>query len=457
MRFSYAATPNIQAAATLLKENGMRPINRVGVFFNYAATVPGSRGLWLLAAVGIAFATIALTPATDPSSTPGFGSVSAAAAPSPYSDSKLATEALDSLKANATTGTPAAGGPSANIGQTIQLKGAGIQAGNASFAGYNGTPVTSPLTSVKPGKKGKTVVPQLAVTGPVMVIPAEGDPTNTLNLQIVPTISPLSPNTITAGTQVTINGTGFAPDAKVRFPGVATPTTPDDFDQDSAAVTVPVGVQKGKLTVVTSGGTSNTIKIKVTAGLANKVLASDTVTGMILVADDTANTLSALDPQSGHVVRSIAVVDEPTRIIVSANPHRATILNDEGKFTTVNLDTWTVGSARKGGLPIVVLEQPSDATLDTARNVVMAPAAALDRWSLELGRATEAVVTTPDGSRALVLAGDDAAIYVVDLVSRSVVNVLRFDDPIEGITVGADGRGYTMDRASGQLLAFPID
>jgi YVTN family beta-propeller protein len=448
---------NIQAAVILLKENGMRAINRVGVFFNHAATVPGSRGLWLLAAVGIAFATIALTPATDPtSSMPGFGSVSAAA-PSPYSDSKLATEALDSIKATATTGTPAAGGPSANIGQTIQLKGAGIQAGNASFAGYNGTPVTSPLTSVKPGKKAKTVVPQLAVTGPVMAIPAEGDPTNTLNLQIVPTISPLSPNTITVGSQITINGTGFAPDAKVRFPGVANPATPDDFDQDSAAVTVPAGVQKGKLTIVTSGGTSNTIKIKVAAALANKVLASDTVTGMILVADDTANTLSALDPQTGHVVRSIAVVDEPTRIVVSANPHRATVLNDEGRFTTINLDTWTAGSARKGGLPVLVLEQPSEATLDAVRNVVMAPAASFDRWSLQVGRATEAIVTTPDGSRALVLAGDDAAIYVVDLVSRSIVNVLRFDDPIEGITVGADGGGYTMDRVSGQLLAFPID
>src|SRR5262245_43126863 len=120
----------------------MRAINRVGVLFNHAANVPGSRGIWLLAAVGIAFATIALTPGTDPtSSMPGFASVSAAAAPSPYSDSKLATEALDSIKANATVGTPAVSGPSANIGQTIQLKGAGIQAGNASFTGYNGTPV----------------------------------------------------------------------------------------------------------------------------------------------------------------------------------------------------------------------------------------------------------------------------------------------------------------------------
>jgi DNA-binding beta-propeller fold protein YncE len=436
----------------------MRAVYRVGVFIRHAAAGVGTRGLWLLATVGVAFATIALTPAADPASMmPGIEGVSAAAAPSPYSNPKLATEALDSIKATAATGTPAASGPSANIGQNLKLKGAGIQPGVASFPGYNGTPVTSPLTKVKPGKKAVVVVPNLAVTGPMMVVPDAGDPTNGLQLQIVPTISPLNPNTITAGADITLNGTGFAPDVTVRFPGVAAPATPVQFDQDSAVVTVPAGVQKGKLSVVTSGGTSNTVKIKVTAALANKALATDPVTGLVLVADDTDNTLSALDPQTGHTIRSIAVVDEPTRIIVATNPHRATVLNDEGQASTIDLDTWTLRSPRRGGLPVVVLAHPNEAALDTARNVLKAPAVSPDRWSLPLGPATEAVVTTPDGSRALVLAGDDATIYVVDLTTRSVAQVLRFDGPLEGITVGTDGRGYTMDRATGQLLAFPVE
>jgi hypothetical protein len=438
-----------------MKEIGMRAINRIGNLFSHATAVVSSRGLWFVAAVGVAFATVALTPGADPtSSIPGVTNVSAAAPPSPYSDQKLATEALDSIKATATNGTPAAGGPSANVGQTIQFKGAGIQEGNASFTGYNGTPVTSPLTKVKPGKKGKTVVPQLAVTGPAMVVPNQGDATNALQLQIVPTINPLSPNVIAVGSQITINGTGFAPDAKVRFPGVATPTTPDDVDQDSAVVTVPAGIQKGKLTVTTTGGMSNTIKIKVAAGLANKTLATDPLTGLILVADDTENTLSALDPASGHVVRSIRVVNEPSRIVVSADPYQATVLNDAGWSTTVQLDTWKATRPHRGTVQTDVGARPA---LDTARNVLRAPIDSAVQWSVALGRATEAVATTPDGTRALVLAGDDATIYVVDLTSHDIVRVLRYDGPIEGVTVGVDGRGYTLDRVTGQLFSFPIE
>jgi hypothetical protein len=435
----------------------MRAINRIGVFFSHATTVPGVRGLWLLAAIGIAFGTISLTPSADPASLSGLASVSAFAAPSPYSDSKLATEALDSVKATATLGTPAQGGPSANIGQSITLKGGGLQEGNASFAGYNGTPVTSPLTSIKPAKKGKAVVPQLAVTGPVMVVPTQGDVTNALTLQIVPTLNKPNPNTVAIGAELTLTGTGFAPDVRVQFPGVATPVAPDGVDQDSMTFVVPQGAQKGKVSVTTAGGTSPTVKIKIAGALANKVLATDPVTGLILVADDTANTLSGLDPETGHVVRSIQVVDEPTRVTVSANPHRAFVLNDDGRFTTVNLDTWTAGSPRKGGLPVVVLAQPADATLDVARGAIVAPMTSPDGWSLKLGPAIEAVATTADGARALVLAGDDATIYVVDLTTRTVARVLRFDAPLEGITVGVDGRGYTLDRATGQLHAFPIE
>jgi hypothetical protein len=434
----------------------MRAINRVGTLFRQVAAVPGSRGLWLLAAVAVAFVMISLTPSADPTM-PGFTSVRAAAAPSPYSNPKLATEALDSIKGTAEIGTPAASGPSANIGQTITLKGAGLQPGNASFPGYNGPAVTSPLTNVKAGKKGKAVVPQLAITGPVMAVPTQGDSTNGLVVQIVPTLNKPNPKTVAIGGELIVTGTGFAPDAKVRFTGVAEPVAPVAFNQSSAAIIVPPGTQKGAISLTTSGGTSNTVKIKIVAALANKAMATDPVNGLILVADDNENTLSGLDPQTGHVVRSVAVVDEPTRVLVSADPYRALVLNDEGRFTSVDLDTWTARSPLKGGLPAMALARPTDATLDAIRNVLVAPATSPDRWTLRLGRATEAVVTTPDGMRAIVLAGDDAAIYVVDLSTRTVTRLIRFDAPLEGITIGVDGHGYTMDRATGQLFSFPIE
>ena len=62
-----------------------------------------------------------------------------------------------------------------------------------------------------------------------------------------------------------------------------------------------------------------------------------------------------------------------------------------------------------------------------------------------------------DGSRAVVLAGDHGRLYVVDLTSMTLVQTIDVGSPIEGVTIGVDGRVYTMDRATGQLLAFPVD
>ena len=59
-------------------------------------------------------------------------------------------------------------------------------------------------------------------------------------------------------------------------------------------------------------------------------------------------------------------------------------------------------------------------------------------------------------TNALVLAGDHGRVYVLDVGSGSLVRIVSFYRQIEGVTVGTDGRGYTMERDSGRLVAFEL-
>jgi hypothetical protein len=400
-----------------------------------------SRALWLFLAVAAVIGGVASMPGADPSSfATGVPEVSAVAAPNPLWMSARETPALASIKANATQGTPAGGGPSANVGQTIQLKGAALGPGVASFAGYNGTPVTSPLTSVKVGKKGKAAVPPLAVTGDVLVVPDGGEPSSGLPLQIVPTISNLSSSTVAAGDTITVNGTGFDPNLRVVFPGAAAPTAPSQVDSDSAVVTVPAGVQKGKLKVTTAGGSSNTVKLKTAAAAAaNRALATDPATGLILATDDVARTLSAIDPATGAVVREVTLGIEPSELWLDDTLTRAVVVADDGARVSVDLATWDV-SAYDGAARTVL------GGIDAERRPAL--------FAIDPQIETYAL---PSASRVVALDGDRGLLYVLDAATLAPVGFHRFDGPVEGITIGLDGRAYTIDRASGRLLSAPVE
>ncbi len=397
----------------------------------------------------------AAMPGADPSEfKAGLPEVAASSNPNVLWLSVRETAPFASIKALAVLGTPGAPGPSANVGQTISLKGLALNPGVASFTGYNGTDVTSPLTSIKPMKKGKAVVPPLAITGDVTIIPDGGEETAPRRLQIVPTISSLSTTTISPGTELTINGTGFDPVTRVVFPGVADVVTPTTLDNDSAVVTVPAGAQKGKLKVTTPGGTSNTVKIKLaTASFANHALATNPLTGEILATDDNENILVAMDPATGIVTRTLPVVDEPSRLLLM-HGGELRVINDSGEVTFVNLATWEARSTPVSGLSSY--SAPS-CELDVDRGVLRSTSSLLyGTFEITIGPGAEAYAESSNG-RAVVVAGDRGILYVVDLATRSVVDVHRFDGPIEGVTVGLDGRAYTIDRQTGALLAVPID
>ena len=413
-----------------------------------------ARALWFFLAVAAAVGGAATMPGADPATfLLGVPEVSASANPNPLWLSERGTPPLASVKATAANGTAAGPGPSANVGQTIQLKGGALAPGVAVFAGYNGTPVTSTLTSVKVGKKGKATVPALAVTGGVAVQPDGGEVSASLPLQIVPTITTVSAATVSAGTDITIDGTGFAPDLRVVFPGVATPVAPSSFDNDSAVVTVPDGVQKGKLKVTTSGGSSNTKKLKVaTKSLANHALATDPETGLVIATDDVENTLSAIDPATGQVMRSVRIPADAEWITVLEGTRIAVVGNDSGAIAWIDLASW---APYNPGLTGKDFNARSDELyVDPSSGGIVGPAGA---WSLTISPYVEFAKVTPDGHRAVAVAGDTGTIYVIDLATRSVVATHRFDGPVEGITIGLDGRAFTIDRATGQLLSVPID
>jgi hypothetical protein len=403
------------------------------------------KALWPALAVVAVFGGIALMPGVDPASGHlGLPEVSASAAPNPYWLSQRGTQALDSIKANAPVGTPAGPGPSANQGQNIQVKGAGIAPGVAAFPGYNGTSVTSTLTNVKVGKKAKVVVPLLAITGNIAVAPTAGEPTNELRLQIVPTISSLSTRTVTAGGELTINGTGFDPQVRVLVPGVAEPVTPSQLDNDSAVLTLPATVQKGKLSVRTAGGTSNAIKIKVASAsvLPNRLLATDPQTGLILATDDVANTLTAYDPTTGIAVWTAELGFEPEEIAVTPTTREAYVWAEDVRPATVDLDTGAVRFGRPSERPVQA--SPDVELFGRAREL----------WMID--PRVEVVTVTPTG-RVVAVAGDLGLLYVVDLATMQPVAVHRFEGPVEGVTIGLDGRAYTADRETGRLISVTVD
>ena len=182
---------------------------------------------------------------------------------------------LASITTTATIGTPAQSTvPSANVGQTITITGAGLVTGDTvQFSGIDSAGsrfwITRPATVAANGLSLTAVVPDQATTGTVRL---SRDPAG-LYLQIVPTLTHLDSynyqgNTGFIGAGLTFTGTGYTEGASlVRFGSsilVDTGRAPDWFDVvDNAKangginVIVPNGVATGPLSVTTQGGTSN--------------------------------------------------------------------------------------------------------------------------------------------------------------------------------------------------------
>jgi YD repeat-containing protein len=180
---------------------------------------------------------------------------------------------LTGIVATATQGVPA--NPvvaSANVGQVIQLLGAGFHSNTrvifpiTTGAGVPGTVAAVPFNVSPDGTSARVNVPFSVTSGPVTIEDTVlGRGIGSAFLQIVPTLNSLTlppGETLRPGLVVTLAGSGFKPGATtVSFPGAPAPVNATSVSaaNTTLTVTVPPGVTPGPLTVSTDGGTSQAL------------------------------------------------------------------------------------------------------------------------------------------------------------------------------------------------------
>lgn len=170
---------------------------------------------------------------------------------------------LYGIDATAKSGIPAGPGASANTGQRITLDAAGTGTAWVEFPAVDetGTPGTIVRSGIFTGERTLSVrVPALARTGSIRII---GDPTE-MPLQIVPTLGSVG-GEVSPGGSILLAGTGLPVgdvevmvDGKPSLDPVEVITVVENLDSrpDSqlASATVPAQVDRGIVTVTTSGG-----------------------------------------------------------------------------------------------------------------------------------------------------------------------------------------------------------
>ena len=199
---------------------------------------------------------------------------------------------LTALVATATTGTPAdPTKPSANMGQTIGVTGAGLNGSVILHAAtFSETKVAGaldlPLSQIAAdGSSAQAVIDPLGLvtTGAVRLLDrATGvGSAESILLQIVPTLDPVTATGFGAAQPLTLTGSGFVEDGLIlRFPqsgggviDVADTGANMDVTAKNRSVSLlsPSGVGPGSLTVTTAGGTSAPVTISGSSGNASSV------------------------------------------------------------------------------------------------------------------------------------------------------------------------------------------
>lgn len=172
---------------------------------------------------------------------------------------------LTAVKARAKSGRAAKSGPSANVGQEIRLVGSGFDENvSVQFTAFaNSTFIVRPL-KVK-NRRVEIAVPAEVITGAVKLIDPESGSSNTMTLQVVPTVTTVTPATVAPGGRLLIDGAGFTRDATVIFKGVEAPVAPTIVSPSRIDIVVPAGAKSGRITVVTPGGRSKPVKLEIGA------------------------------------------------------------------------------------------------------------------------------------------------------------------------------------------------
>ena len=156
-------------------------------------------------------------------------------------------------------------------GSSFTITGANFGALGSSYVFINGVAATitaQTTTSIT------ATVPSTATTGPVTVVSDYGVTVTATPFTVVlpaPTITTISPASISVGATLTINGTNLGTTTLVSFTGGAT-ATPATATATKVTVKIPAGAQSGVVTVTTGGGVATSVS-------TITIVASPTISG----------------------------------------------------------------------------------------------------------------------------------------------------------------------------------
>lgn len=195
-----------------------------------------------------------------------------------------------------------------------------------------------------------------------IVVSNPGTPTvqsNAVTVSVVaPTVSlTITPNAAPAGspdTTITLRGSGFTSSSVVKWNDIALATTFGSSTQITAVIPAYLisGFTQSTIQVSTPGATVPLPPQPFTTylPLPTNDIAYNKVDGLIYASvpgsagGDLGNTIAAIDPNSGAIVKTIFVGSEPTRIALSSDGTQLFVgLNGAGAIRQVNLTTGTAG------------------------------------------------------------------------------------------------------------------
>ena len=284
------------------------------------------------------------------------------------------------IQASATAGAPADPAvPSANVGQTITLVGAGftnstlVQFTAVDDAGRTGV-VTRTGSAGTGGKSLTIIVPELARTGSVSVLGSNAG----FRLQVVPILRGVG-GTVATGNQVLLDGTGLVgSELAVLVDGRAAGTfavrsvadvnpngTGTQQAQQLLSLTVPAGVTTGVITVATIGG-SFTLRTGV-------VVASSTLTPGADVGDTLAAAQALALAAGGRITVNARTNDGTAAAGLDVDLYKITLAS--GDRLTLGYSGSNYGAVRVLDSTGAQLSVQQPAPSGTAPLVFSAPAA----------------------------------------------------------------------------------
>lgn len=268
--------------------------------------------------------------------------------------------------------------PTTNVPATLNIYGSGFAPNSTVQANGTALPVSS--------QSGTNITASLApsffaASGSIQIVVSNpGAPVVQSNVATITVVAPtatlsLSPDSAPAGspdTTITLRGSGFTKDSVVKWNDISLATTFAYSSQITAVIPASLisGFTQASIQVSTPGVTTPLPAQTFTTylPLPTNDIAYNKADGLIYASvpgstgGDLGNTIAAIDPNSGAIVRTIPVGSEPTKIALSSDGTQLFVgLNGAGAVRQVNLTTGTAGIQFSLGGGTAVYSPPNNA------------------------------------------------------------------------------------------------